>query len=102
MKIIAKRHILYFSKQYAPGDELNINDPEYIKLLKSTDSVYEDPEIETETEAVAGEVPEAETDAVAGEVPEAETDEKEPEKNLDTKDTKTDKKAGKKENSFRV
>ena len=90
MKIIAKRHILYFSKQYAPGDELNINDPEYIKLLKATDSVYEVPEIETETEAVAGEVPEAETD------------EKEPEKNLDTKDTKTDKKAGKKENSFRV
>ena len=100
MKIIAKRHILYFSKQYAPGDELNINDPEYIKLLKSTDSVYEDPEIdpeiETETETEPG------TEAVAGEVPEAETDEKEPEKNLDTKDTKTDKKAGKKENSFRV
>lgn len=92
MKIIAKRHILYFSKQYAPGDELNINDPEYIKLLKSTDSVYEDPEIETEPG----------TEAVAEEVPEAETDEKEPEKNLDTKDTKTDKKAGKKENSFRV
>lgn len=96
MKIIAKRHILYFSKQYAPGDELNINDLEYIKLLKSTDSVYEDPEIETETETEPG------TEAVAGEVPEAETDEKEPEKNLDTKDTKTDKKAGKKENSFRV
>ena len=83
MKIIAKRHILYFSKQYAPGDELNINDPEYIKLLKASDSVYEVPEVEPGTEAVVGEVPEAETD------------EKEPEKNLDTKDTKTDKKAGK-------
>lgn len=90
MKIIAKRHILYFSKQYAPGDELNINDPEYIKLLKASDSVYEVSELETEIEETAGEVPEAETD------------EKEPEKNLDTKDTKTDKKAGKKENSFRV
>ena len=94
MKIIAKRHILYFSKQYAPGDELNINDPEYIKLLKASDSVYEVSEVETETET--------ETELVAGEVPEVETDEKEPEKNLDTKDTKTDKKAGKKENSFRV
>lgn len=83
MKIIAKRHILYFSKQYAPGDELNINDPEYIKLLKASDSVYEVPESETEIEETAGEVPEAETS------------EKEPEKNLDTKDTKTDKKAGK-------
>lgn len=39
MKVIATRHILYCSSQFAPGDEVTINDPDFIELLKQHGSV---------------------------------------------------------------
>ena len=39
MKVIATRHILYCSSQFAPGDEVTINDSEFIDLLKQHGSV---------------------------------------------------------------
>ena len=38
-KTIALRHILYCTKQYVPGDEVFISDPEFLQLLIDNESV---------------------------------------------------------------
>lgn len=47
-KTIALRHILYCTKQYVPGDEVFINDPEFLQLLIDNKSVRieDDEEVE--------------------------------------------------------
>lgn len=50
-KIIALRHILYCTKQYVPGDEVFISDPEFLQLLIDNESVkVEDDEEDEESE----------------------------------------------------
>nr|DAP18380.1 MAG TPA: hypothetical protein [Caudoviricetes sp.] len=47
-KTIAVKHILYCTKQYVPGDEVFINDPEFLQLLIDNKSVRieDDEEVE--------------------------------------------------------
>lgn len=47
-KTIALRHILYCTKQYVPGDEVFINDSEFLQLLIDNKSVRieDDEEVE--------------------------------------------------------
>lgn len=55
MKTIALRHILYCTKQYVPGDEVFISDPEFLQLLIDNESVkveYDEEDEESE-ESVA-------------------------------------------------
>ena len=57
-KAIALRHILYCAKQYVPGDEVFISDPECLQLLIDNESVKveddeEDEESEESEESVA-------------------------------------------------
>ena len=50
-KTIALRHILYCTKQYVPGDEVFISDPEFLQLLIDNESVkVEDDEEDEESE----------------------------------------------------
>ena len=51
-KTIAVRHILYCTKQYVPGDEVFINDPDFLQLLIDNKSVKieDDEEVEEEVE----------------------------------------------------
>lgn len=50
-KTIALRHILYCAKQYVPGDEVFISDPEFLQLLIDNESVkVEDDEEDEESE----------------------------------------------------
>lgn len=56
MKAIALRHILYFSKQYAPGEEVFIGDSNFLKALEMSGSVklvdddIEDTDVKTDFE----------------------------------------------------
>ena len=54
-KTIAVRHILYCTKQYVPGDEVFISDPEFLQLLIDNESVKveADEEYEESEESVA-------------------------------------------------
>lgn len=54
-KTIAVRHILYCTKQYVPGDEVFISDPEFLQLLIDNESVKveDDEEYEESEESVA-------------------------------------------------
>lgn len=50
-KTIALKHILYCTKQYVPGDEVFISDPEFLQLLIDNESVkVEDDEEDEESE----------------------------------------------------
>ena len=65
-KTIAVRHILYCTKQYVPGDEVFINDPEFLQLLIDNKSVRieDDEEVEeavTENVIASEEATEANT-----------------------------------------
>ena len=56
-KTIALRHILYYTKQYVPGDEVFISDPEFLQLLIDNESVkVEDDEEGEESEESIAEV----------------------------------------------
>lgn len=56
-KTIALRHILYCTKQYVPGDEVFISDPEFLQLLIDNESVkVEDDEEGEESEESIAEV----------------------------------------------
>lgn len=56
-KTIALRHILYCAKQYVPGDEVFISDPEFLQLLIDNESVkVEDDEEGEESEESIAEV----------------------------------------------
>ena len=56
-KTIALRHILYCTKQYVPGDEVFISDPEFLQLLIDNESVkVEDDEENEESEESIAEV----------------------------------------------
>lgn len=56
-KTIALRHILYCAKQYVPGDEVFISDPEFLQLLIDNESVkVEDDEEDEESEESIAEV----------------------------------------------
>lgn len=56
-KTIALRHILYCTKQYVPGDEVFISDPEFLQLLIDNESVkVEDDEEDEESEESVAEV----------------------------------------------
>jgi len=56
-KTIAVRHILYCTKQYVPGDEVFISDPEFLQLLIDNESVkVEDDEEDEESEESIAEV----------------------------------------------
>ena len=56
-KTIALRHILYCTKQYVPGDEVFISDPEFLQLLIDNESVkVEDDEEDEESEESIAEV----------------------------------------------
>ena len=54
-KTIALKHILYCTKQYVPGDEVFISDPEFLQLLIDNESVKveDDEEDEQSEESVA-------------------------------------------------
>ena len=54
-KTIALRHILYCTKQYVPGDEVFISDPDFLQLLIDNESVKveDDEEDEQSEESVA-------------------------------------------------
>lgn len=55
-KTIALRHILYCTKQYVPGDEVFISDPEFLQLLIDNESVkVEDDEEDEEPEELVAE-----------------------------------------------
>ncbi len=56
-KTIALKHILYCTKQYVPGDEVFISDPEFLQLLIDNESVkVEDDEEDEESEESIAEV----------------------------------------------
>lgn len=56
-RVIAQRHILYCTKQYVPGDEVFISDPEFLQLLIDNESVkVEDDEEDEESEESIAEV----------------------------------------------
>nr|DAT73225.1 MAG TPA: hypothetical protein [Caudoviricetes sp.] len=65
-KTIAVRHILYCTKQYVPGDEVFISDPEFLQLLIDNESVkVEDDEADEESEESVAEADEESEESVA-------------------------------------
>ena len=71
-KTIALRHILYCTKQYVPGDEVFISDPEFLQLLIDNESVKVEDDEESEESVAEASV---EEDIIEG-VPDLKKDDK--------------------------